>query len=89
MCAVYQIESGFGKAYTGRMMQYWTDTLHMAPAWTAGFFALMVWSIVWKGFALWRAAQRSEKVWFIVFLIINTAGILEILYLFVVTRKRK
>ena len=47
---------------------------------------LLLWSIVWKGLALWKAARRGEKVWFVVFLIVNTAGILEIIYLII---KRK
>jgi hypothetical protein len=46
---------------------------------------LIAWSIVWKGLALWRAASRHEKIWFIVFLLVNTVGILEIIYLFLVT----
>lgn len=40
------------------------------------------WSIVWKGWALWRAAKLDQKVWFIVFMVVNTIGILEIFYLF-------
>ena len=47
--------------------------------------ALILWSIVWKGLALWRAAKRGDKVWFLVFLVLNTLGILEIIYLFAVT----
>lgn len=43
---------------------------------------LLVWSIVWKGLALWRAAQRQEVGWFVAILILNTLGILEILYLY-------
>ena len=46
---------------------------------------LILWSLVWKGLALWRAAKRGDTIWFIVFLILNTAGILEIIYLFFVT----
>ena len=46
---------------------------------------LVLWSLFWKGLALWRAAKRGEKIWFIVFLIVNTAGILEIIYLFLIT----
>lgn len=42
-----------------------------------------LWSLVWKGLALWRAAQLKQKGWFIALLIINTAGILEIIYLLV------
>ena len=42
-----------------------------------------IWSLVWKGFALWKSSKRNQLAWFIVLLIVNTAGILEILYLFV------
>jgi len=48
---------------------------------------VLVWSYVWKGLALWRAGRRGDKVWFIVLLILNTAGILEILYIFYFSRK--
>jgi len=56
-----------------------------APAFGIGLIVFVLWSIVWKGLALWRAAQRGEKIWFAVFLVVNTAGILEILYLFFIT----
>jgi len=50
---------------------------------------LLVWSLVWKGFALWRSAGLRQKYWFIAILIINTLGLLEIFYLFVIARKYK
>jgi methionyl-tRNA synthetase len=43
--------------------------------------ALVLWSVIIKGFALWYAARGSQKGWFIVLLLINTLGILEIIYL--------
>lgn len=43
--------------------------------------AIMLWSLVWKGLALWNAARNRQLPWFIVLLIVNTAGILEIIYL--------
>ena len=46
---------------------------------------IIAWSFVWKGLALWRAAKRGEKIWFVAFLLVNTAGILEIIYLFLIT----
>lgn len=49
---------------------------------------LLAWSLTWKGFALWRAAKNNSKRWFVALLIINTAGILEILYLFVFGKKK-
>jgi len=45
---------------------------------------LIAWSLVWKGLALWRSAKRGDTIWFIVFLVVNTAGLLEIVYLFFV-----
>ncbi len=48
---------------------------------------LVLWSLVWKGMALWKAAHQENKVWFVVLLIINTVGILDILYLYVFSRK--
>jgi hypothetical protein len=37
--------------------------------------------LILKGFALWRSAQRCQKGWFIFLLILNTAGILPLIYL--------
>lgn len=46
--------------------------------------ALVLWSIPWKGAAMWQAARREHKGWFIALLVINTFAILEIIYLFFV-----
>lgn len=43
---------------------------------------LLLWSLVWKGLALYKSARREDKVWFVALLVINTMGILEILYYF-------
>lgn len=51
-----------------------------------GFIPTILWSSVWKGIALWHAARREEKWWFIALLFINTAGILEICYLVFVVK---
>lgn len=48
---------------------------------------LLIWSAIWKGLALWRAARNDSKAWFIVMLVVNTAGILEILYYFIFSKK--
>ena len=47
---------------------------------------LVVWTLYWKYRALWYAAKHDHKWWFIAFLIINTAGILELLYLYVFSK---
>ncbi len=56
-------------------------------SWAPGFIIpLAIWSAVWTGFALWHAARRGEKWWFVIFLFVHTAGILEIIYLVFVAR---
>ena len=49
---------------------------------------LIVWSIFWKGLALWHSARRGEEWWFLAMLFINTAGLLEIYYLFMVAKRK-
>jgi methionyl-tRNA synthetase len=34
-----------------------------------------------KGYALWHAARGAQKTWFVFLLIVNTFGILELVYL--------
>lgn len=51
---------------------------------------LLIWSIFWKGLALWNAAKHSQKNWFIAMLILgfNTLGLLEIFFLFRFAKKK-
>ncbi|MGH4025203.1 MAG: DUF5652 family protein [Pseudonocardiaceae bacterium] len=53
----------------------------LTPAWTVLLIVLVAWELVWKGLALWRAARNDQPAWFIVLLIINSVGILPIIYL--------
>lgn len=49
---------------------------------------ISLWILPWKGVALWKAGKNGSKPWFIVLLILNTLGILEILYIFVFSKKK-
>jgi len=46
------------------------------------FLLFIIWTIVWKGLALWKASRKNHLGWFIVLLVLNTAGILEIFYFY-------
>jgi methionyl-tRNA synthetase len=50
---------------------------------------LLAWSMVWKGIALWKSAGFRQKWWFLIFLVVNTFGILEMVYIFIISRKYK
>ncbi len=63
----------------------------MLNGWFGGLgfwiWPIIIWSIIWKALALWKAARLGSKVWFVVLFVVNTAGILEILYLYVFSKK--
>ena len=50
---------------------------------------IAIWSLYWKGRALWISARASQTKWFIALLIINTFGILEIFYIYVINKKKE
>jgi len=50
------------------------------PIWATTL--VVIWVLIWKGLALWKSAKLNQPVWFVVLLVVNTLGLLEILYLF-------
>ena len=56
-----------------------------APSLFAALLPLIIvaalWTVIIKGYALWHAARGGQKGWFIALLVINTLGILEVIYL--------
>jgi len=50
---------------------------------------LILWTLPWKGLALWKSARLKDKCWFIALLVINTLGLLEILYIFIFGKRKK
>lgn len=59
----------------------------LTPAVVTLIVIAAIWSSVWKAFALYRAGKVSDPVWFVVLFLVNTLGLLEILYLFVFSRR--
>jgi hypothetical protein len=59
------------------------------PIVVIGLLSAIVFAVILKGFALWRAARNNSSGWFVALLLVNTFGILEILYLTVWGRNKK
>jgi predicted small integral membrane protein len=64
------------------------------------FFTTIAWAIpvlivlsvidlILRGIALWHSARRNQNVWFVFLLIINSVGILPIIYLLINRGKKK
>jgi len=51
------------------------------PLWL--FAVLFIWSLAWKLIAMWKAGKKGSVAWFMLLGMINTIGILEILYYFI------
>lgn len=69
----------YGFCYT-RGMQFLIPNIFIV------FVIVVAWILWWKGYALWLAARRGERIWFVALLIVNTLGLLEMYYIFVSTK---
>jgi hypothetical protein len=67
--------------YNFDIASYMTNGFLGISPWIIVFLA--AWTLIWMGIALWKAAKREHIVWFIIFLLVHTLGILEILYIFI------
>ena len=47
------------------------------------FYPLLLWDLVLRGLALWKSAQKNQKYWFVALLVVNSVGILPLIYLVV------
>ncbi|MEI7749589.1 MAG: DUF5652 family protein [Candidatus Moraniibacteriota bacterium] len=48
---------------------------------------ILIWTLPWKGVALWRAARNGHTAWFVILLVVNTVALLEIVYIFFFSKK--
>lgn len=62
-----------------------TSLTNLPPGWMIFVF---IWSLFWKGTALWRSSTENQRNWFIAILVLNTIGILEIAYLFYFSKRK-
>ncbi len=55
----------------------------------AVLYIVVFWELIWKGIALWKAGGNKQLAWFIAILLINSFGILPIIYLLFFRKKRR
>ena len=68
------------------MNQYNVFLANSGWAWV--ILPILIWSLFWKGCALWIASKNNQKGWFLALLVLNTIGILEIIYIFYIAKKK-
>ncbi len=63
-------------------------SIHELPVWLIALIVfLSIWDIIWKMVAMWKSARNNHSVWFILLGIINSVGILPIVYLLLNRKK--
>ena len=62
--------------------------LEIDPKYSVLLLLMLLWTLPWKGVALWKSANNGQMAWFIAMLILNTLAILDITYLFFFQKKK-
>ncbi|MDD4319858.1 MAG: DUF5652 family protein [Candidatus Peribacteraceae bacterium] len=63
-------------------------SFNLSPELIALIVALVTIELILKGIALWKTGRNGQLPWFIALLILNTAGILPLVYLLFFQKKR-
>lgn len=50
---------------------------------------LMLLDLALRGYALWKSARKGQNIWFVFLLIVNSLGILPLIYLLLNRDKKK
>lgn len=53
----------------------------LSTNWAVALFTFAIWDTIWRGMALWRAGRNNQQGWFIALLLVNSVGILPIIYI--------
>ena len=52
------------------------------------YILIFAWDISWRLLAMWHAARQNQKIWFVALLLINSVGLLPLIYLVFVSKKK-
>ena len=66
-----------------------TESLNYLQQHSWMMWLTILWIIPWKGYGLWKAAQNRDQIWFVAILVLNTLGILPIIYIFFIDKNKK
>jgi methionyl-tRNA synthetase len=71
-----------GESYNNFLQQSASQLGISASLFAALLSIVAAWALIWKGLALWKAAKKKQKIIFVLLLIINDFGIVELIYYF-------
>jgi hypothetical protein len=70
------------------MFEYLNEVISLTGISLWLLIVIVIWSSIWKYLALWKARRNNHLAWFVILALVNTMGILEILYIFVFSKMK-
>jgi hypothetical protein len=64
-------------------MEYFTELANKLGIAVWLLLVVLIWSLFWKLAAMWKSAKNNHLSWFVIIALLNTVGILPILYIYV------
>jgi len=64
------------------------EELILSPMFPIIIVCIGLWDAIWKGMALWRSSRNGHLTWFVFLLIVNSVGVLPIIYLLIHNPKK-
>ena len=65
------------------------STITFTPSLVVALVAAAIVELVLKGMAMWRASKRNDLAWFVILLVLDTVGILPLIYLLFFSKDKK
>lgn len=70
------------------MVDYIADALSRLGISPILLVILITWDSAWRLIAMWKSAKDNSVLWFVALALLNTLGILPILYIFVFSKNK-
>jgi|GEM_PF-2911717 len=62
-------------------MDSFTEFYHSIAWFIPLIIICVLWDVVWKLIAMWKAARNNDLAWFICIALLNTMGLIPIIYI--------
>lgn len=68
-------------------MDSFTEFYHSIAWFIPLIIICVLWDVVWKLIAMWKAARNTDLAWFICIALLNTMGLIPIIYILLFVNK--
>lgn len=70
-------------------METQIEQFFSSPEGVALIVLLTIWDLFWRGRGMWISAQKKQPIWFVAILLLNTVGIVPLVYIYGFSKRHK